>query len=375
MVEIKEINSKDRALFKKFVDFPNKLYKNCKHYVPYLFGDEINLLNEKKNVSFDECKAKFFLAFKDGEIVGRICGLIQMMSNKIHDEKAMRFTRFDAIDDAEVFKKLLGAVENFAKQEGMEFVHGPYGFNDLDREGYLTEGFDLRATFATNYNYEYYKRNLEKAGYKTENEWVEYHITIPDGIPDKIEKVSQIAEKRYNLRVINGMSKKDLKTKWMHNILDCYDECYSGLPGMVPLSAKLRKQMTEQYLLVINTRYMVVVVTPENEVVAFGLSFPSISKALNTSGGRLYPNVLIKLLREVKHPTGLELGIIGCKEKYRNTGALAMLLKQNILELQKDDIKVVESNPELVFNTNIQNLWKSFNRELVRHRETAKKTL
>lgn len=375
MIEIREIFPSDKRLFRKFVDFPNKLYKNCTHYVPCLFSDEINLLNPEKNVSFEECKARYFLAYKDGVIAGRICGLIQLKSNEIHNEKAMRFSRFDAIDDAEVFRALLAAVEKYAEEEGMELVHGPYGFNDMDREGYLFDGFDLDATFATYYNYPYYRKHFNEAGYTQENEWLEYRITIPDEVPEKVERVAQIAEKRYGLKVLNGLPKKELKEKWMHAILDCYDECYSVLPGTVPLSPKLRSQLADQFLLVINTRYLTLVVNEENEVAAFGLSFPTISKFLHKSGGRLYPGVLLKILREVKHPTGLELGIVGCREKYRMSGALAMILRQNIIELKKDGIREVESNPELVFNSNILNLWNPFERKLVRHRETVKKEL
>ncbi len=185
MIQIKEIDPSDRRLFKKFIEFPNDLYKGCSHYVPYLYGDEMSLLDPEKNASFDECKAKFFLAYKDGKIAGRICGLIQTKSNEIHGEKQVRFTRFDFIDDIEVARALLDAVEDFGRSEGMTEIHGPFGFNDMDKEGMLSYGFDRDVTMATLYNYDYYVPTLEKLGYKVKCEWLEFLIKVPAGKKEK----------------------------------------------------------------------------------------------------------------------------------------------------------------------------------------------
>lgn len=363
MIQVKEIDPRDKKLFKQFIEFPNKLYKGCSHYVPYLYGDELDLLDPKKNASFDECEAKYFLAYKDGEIVGRVAGLIQKMSNKVHNEKQVRFTRFDFIDDEEVARKLLEAVEDFGRSKGMTEVHGPFGFNDMDKEGMLSYGFDRDVTMATLYNYDYYVPTLEKLGYKVKCEWLEFRIQVPDKVPDKVERVAQIAEKHNKLRFLTMKSKKDLRKNWMKKILDCYDETYSVLPGTVPLSDKLRQQIADQFLIIMNLDFFPVIINEQDEVVAFGLCFPTVGKCIKKSGGHLYPSTLIKLLREVKHPTGIELGIIGVRENYRKSGAIAMILKSVNESLIRLGIDSVETNCELVDNAKIQTLFAGFDRE------------
>ena len=169
MVEIKVVDPTKKREFKPWVDFVNKLYEDCPHYIPYLFGDEMNLANPKKNVAFDECEARYFLAYKDGKIVGRVAGIIQHTSNEKENKKNMRLSRLDFVNDVEVVRALTQAVEDYAREKGMDTVHGPYGFNDMDREGFRTKGFDRDATFATNYNYDYYLPLLLQCGYEIEN--------------------------------------------------------------------------------------------------------------------------------------------------------------------------------------------------------------
>jgi hypothetical protein len=194
MVSIVEIKPDNKKLFKKFIEFPNKLYKDNPHYVPFLYGDELNLLNPEKNVSFEECEAKYFLAYENGEIQGRVCGLIQKMSNKIRNEKKIRFTRFDFVNNIDVVKALLNAVEAFGREKGMDTVVGPLGFNDMDKEGMLIEGFDRDVTMASMYNYDYYYPLIKQCGYDVECTWLEYRIKVPDTVPDKINRIAQIAK-------------------------------------------------------------------------------------------------------------------------------------------------------------------------------------
>lgn len=286
-----------------------------------------------------------------------------MMSNKVHNEKQIRFTRFDFIDDIEVARVLLEAVEDFGRSEEMTEIHGPFGFNDMDKEGMLSYGFDRDVTMATLYNYDYYVPTLEKLGYKVQCEWLEYRIKVPDKVPDKVVRVAQIAERHNKLRFLNEKSKKVLKKVWIDKILDCYDETYSVLPGTVPLSEKLRRQIADQFLVIMNLDYFPIVLNEQDEVVAFGLCFPLVSSCIKKSGGRLYPWVLLKMLKEVKNPTGIELGIIGVRENYRKSGALAMILKSINESLNRDEITEVETNCELVENSRIQTLFAAYERE------------
>lgn len=185
---------------REFVRFPLELYKNCDKYVPALFGDEMNLTNPKKNPMLAECEICCYLAKKDGKTAGRVAAILQKKYNEISGRKCIRFSRFDCIDDPDVAKALLDAVEKFGKERGMDTIHGPWGFNDQDREGLLTYGFDRRATYATNYNYEYYEKLVRGAGFSDESEWVEYDFTIPDSLDPRIEHVAGYIQKNSDCR-------------------------------------------------------------------------------------------------------------------------------------------------------------------------------
>lgn len=360
MITIKVLDPTDKKSFKDWVDFPNILYKDNPHYVPYLFGDEINLANPKKNVAFDECDAKYFLAYKDGKIAGRVAGIIQHTSNDKENVKRVRLSRLDFIEDVEVVRALTEAVENFGREMGMDTVHGPYGFSDLDREGMRVEGFDEDATFATNYNHPYYLPLLEQCGYEVENRWNEYRIYVPDVLPEKVLRVAEIAEKKYGLYVPEEKNLKVFIEKYLTQLFDVYDKAYSVLPGTMPISEKMRVQMKDQFKLVINKDYVAVVLNPEKEVVALALAFPSLTKVFKGTMGRLSLKTIMRLFKEKKHPTALEFAIIGALPGYDTKGAAALLLKNIHGKMKRDGIKTAESNPELITNLKMQSLWNVF---------------
>lgn len=360
MVTIKRLDPADKKLFKIWADFPNRLYKDNPHYVPYILSDELNLANPKKNVAFDECDARYFLAYKDGKVAGRVAGIIQHTSNAKENVKRVRLSRLDFIEDLEVVQALTKAVEDFGKEMGMDTVHGPYGFNDLDREALRSDGFDEDATFATNYNYSYYLPLLEQCGYEVENEWNEYRIYLPEVLPEKVTRVAEIAEKRYGLYIPHERNLNVFIKKYLTQLFDVYDKAYSVLPGTMPITPKMRVQLKNQFKLVINKNYVAVVLTPEKEVVALALAFPSLKKVFKGSGGRINFKTIFRLLKEKKHPTELEFAIIGALPGYDVKGAAALLLKDFHANMMKDGIKTAESNPELITNIKMQSLWGVF---------------
>lgn len=375
MVEIKMLDPKDKKSFKIWADFPNVLYKDNPHYVPYLLGDEVNLTNPKKNVAFDECDARYFLAYKDGKVAGRVGGLIQRTSNEKEGLKRIRLTRLDFINDLEVVQGLTKAVEDFGREMGMDTVHGPYGFNDMDREGMRYFGFDRDATFATNYNDDYYIPLLLQCGYEIENIWNEYKITVPDELPDKVVRVANIAEQRYGLHVPNEKNLNTFIKKYLDDLFMVYDEAYSKLPGTMPISPKMRVQLKNQFKLVINKDYVVVVLDKNEKVVGMAIIFPSLTKVFKGSMGRLSLKVIMRLLKERKHPTELEFAVIGVLPEYLRQGAAALIIKDIFTKMKRDGIKTAESNPELENNNNIQQLWGAFNPALHKKDATVIKKL
>ena len=375
MIEIIDITNKGKRIFKKFVDFPNELYKSSPYYVPYFFGDEVNLTNPKKNVAFDECEARYYLAYDNGKIVGRVAAILQHAANKKWQHKLVRFSRFDFVDDFEVAKKLLESVEEFAREKGMDAVHGPFGFNDLEREGLLIEGFDQDSTFIVNYNYDYYEKYVLACGYEIENIWNEYLIQVPQTLPDKIQRVAEISEKRYGLRISQTKTLKEFLKKYVDEFFKIYDEAYAVLPGTMPLTEKMRKQMLAQFKLVINHDFVKVVLDKDDNVVGVALCFPCIEEALKKSRGRINLPAIFRILKQVKKPKAVEFAIIGVRPGYESKGVAAVIMKEIYSSLVKIGMTEVESNPELQQNVKIQSLWSVFEKKQHKKRATYLKKI
>lgn len=358
MIEIKEVKTKkDKKLF---VDFPTKLYKKCQQYVHPLRMDEMNLFDKKKNVSYDDCDAVYYLALDEGKIVGRIAGIIQKSYNKKVEENRVRFSRFDCIDNQDVANALFSAVENWAKEKGMEIFHGPLGFNDLDREGLLIEGFEHLSTFEEQYNYDYYQKLIENYGFGKEVDWVEFKIYPPKELDPRICRLSDAVLKRYKLRLATGKRKSKFINHYKKEIFEVLDEAYGSLHGVVPYTERLRDQIISQFKLFIKMDFIVILVDENDSVVAFGFGIPSLSTAIQKSKGRLTPLALKRILSAVKNPKIIDFGLIGVRNQYQGKGLTAIILKHIIEKMKEINIEHCETNLNLEDNLKIQQTWKNF---------------
>lgn len=358
MIEIKEVKTKkDRKLF---IDYPTKLYRGVKQYVHPLRMSEFELFNPKKNVSFEDCEAVYYIAYKDGELVGRIAGIIQKLYNKKVNERRVRFTRFDCINDKEVAKALFDAVENWAKHNGMDIVHGPMGFNDLDREGMLIEGFDEVATFEEAYNFDYYKDLMEYCGYQKEVDWVEFNIKIPTTLDPKIDHLADMVQKRYKLSIAPKKSKRAFIKKYAKGIFHLLDEAYGPLYGVVPYTDKVRKQVIDQFNLFISLDFISLVVDENDDLIAFGFGIPSLSEVINKYEGKLNLKSLFKILGAVKHPKQLDLALIAVKPGWHSKGVPALIMREMIANFVRRGVETCETNLNLEHNVQIIQMWKHF---------------
>lgn len=371
MINIREVKGKKDI--KKFIELPLKMYKRCEYFVPPIYADEFKLISSGGNT--DIADSVFFLAEKDGKVVGRIQGIIQKQYNELHSEKRVRFTRFDAVDDEEVAKALFSAVEKWALARGMDTVCGPLGYSDLDREGLLIEGFEENSTFEEQYNYEYYGKLIESAGYGKEVDWLEFELRKPDVKNPMLERVAKRALEINKLHIADtNMPKRAYVEKYADSFFDCLDECYSKLYGTVPLNAEQRRELIEQFILIVNVKYAVFICDENDTVVAFGLCFPGIGDALKKSGGRLTPLTLIKLLRAAKKPKVVDLGLVAVRPKYQNTGVNAVLVNGIAEILCSGEVEKCETNLNLETNTQVMAQWKYFNaRHHKRRRSYIKK--
>lgn len=374
MIEIKEVKTKKDL--RLFASYPIELYKDCPYYVPSLRSDEVDTFNPKKNYSLKESKIKGFLCYKDGELVGRIAGLINYTHNDLSGEKYIRFSRFECIDDIEVFKALLGAVEKFGKENGMEIIHGPWGFNDTDREGMLTFGFDERSTYATNYYYPYFYQRMEELGFEDESKWVEFRFKIPNQVDERIAGLATKIKEKLGVRdVAETMSIRQIVSKYGDRLFDTLNEAYGHLDGYVPVVGKARKNVLDQFATIINTDYISVLVDKDEEVAAFGIVLPSIADALVKHRGRLFPTGFIGVLQSIKDPKELEMALIGVKQKYKNTGINSIVISRIFANVVNNGVEKIESNPMLEHNYSIQQQWKFADSEIVKRRQTYKKKI
>ncbi len=374
MIEIKEI--KTYCDVKRFAKYPIKLYKGCKYYVPSLRSDEMKTFNRKKNFSLEHCDVKGFLCFKDKKLVGRIIGIINRDANRLTGTKCVRFSRFECIDDIEVFKALLGAVEKYGKENGMDIIHGPWGFNDTDREGMLTYGFNERSTYATNYYYPYFCENMVKLGFEDESKWGEFNFKVPDKVPERIETLATMTLEKYGLTdVARTMNVKQILKKYGEGLFDTLNESYRKLDGFVPIDGAERKNMLDQFATIVNIRYVSFLVDKDDKVVAFGLCLPSIADALIKSKGKLFPFGFIRVLRSILKPQELEMGLMGVKDEYRNTGVNAIIISNVLKNIIEDGIENIQSNAMLETNLSIRQTWKFSEYEEIKKRQTYKKPI
>ena len=374
MVQIKEVKSKKDV--KTFINFPLKMYKNNPYFVPPLYMSEKELF-KKVNQFTSSCDTVYFLAYKDEKVVGRISGIIQRDANAKWKRKRVRFTRFDSIDDQEVADALFDAVEKWAKEKGMTQICGPLGFNDLEREGLLVEGFDKLATFEEQYNADYYEKLVVNHGFKTEVEWIENEILRPKSPEEtaKFKRISEMLMKKYKLSYVRVKNVPEFIKKYRNDFFRLVDETYSELYGTCPIRKEVEDSLLVGFKLLLRSDNVIGIQNEKGEMICIGLYFPSIAKAVQKSGGRLTPAAIVRVLRAIKNPKILDMGLIGVRKDYRNTGVPAMLLTIIADALNTGKYDHFETNLQLTTNLNIITLFQHFETTLHKRRRSYLKSL
>ena len=374
MVEIREVTTKRQL--RKYIAFPNQLYKAVPQYIPPMFGDEMADWDHDKNPAFSYCDAKCFLAYRDDEIVGRVGAIHSRLSNEKWDTNRTRFTQLDFIDDPEVSAALMGAVEEYAAGFGCTEVHGPLGFCDLDREGLLIEGFDRKGMFITYYNHPYYKEHLERLGYGKDVDWIEYLISVPydEKTTTHLQRLSDYVCRRSHLHVVELKSRRQIK-KYVKKVFELLNVAYAGLYSTVDLTDAQIKKYTDKFLPMINPDLVCFVTDDNDELIAFGVSAPSMANALKKSDGRLFPTGFIGILKSLKVNDTLDLFLIAVRPDYQKSGANAVLMNHVLKGCQKMGIKVAETGPQLELNDKILTQWKMFEKEQHKRRRCFIKTI
>ncbi len=364
------------ANLRKYVKFGIKLYKGNDFYVPPLVVDEIATLSPKKNPAFEHCEAQSFLAYRRGKIVGRITAIINHLVNEKTGKKEMRFGWLDYHYGEDIADALFKAVEDWGRERGCTSIVGPMGFSDMDHEGMLVEGFDEMGTMATIYNYPYYRDDMFRMGYVKDVDWVEYRMKVPDAIPEKYLRIADIVRRKYKLRNIKFTSRKKIKEQYGQALFELINEAYKDLYGYSQLSPKQIEYYINEYLGIIRLEDVSVVVDENDELVAVGISMPSLSKALRRARGRFLPLGWYHLLRAIRgHSDVVDLLLVAVKPEYQNKGVNALLFTDLIPGYIANGYKYAESNLELEGNESVQKQWEYFERRQHRRRRAWRKEL
>ena len=359
MVEVKTVSG--RRDIKKFVLFPLSLYKNHPCYVPDMVSSQINDLLEDKNPAFEYCKARSFLAYKDGKLSGRVTGILNTRANEKDGHNYLRFANFDFVDDAEVTNALYHALEDYARELGCEGIHGPQGFSDMDREGMLVEGFEYLSQFFTYYNYPYYPEHMDRLGFEKEIDWVEYRITVPTEVPRRMEMIVEAAKKKHNLHVADLSDKKNLP-KYIRDVFVLYNEAYQVLFGMVPLTPRQIDKYVSEFKPLISNRTSAFVYNDKDELLAFGVGSQSISKANQKSRGRMLPFGWARLLKALYGKNdSIDMFLIAVKPELKGAGLNLVVLENLLRKGIQNGVKYAETGPQLEDNANVQSMWRVFN--------------
>jgi hypothetical protein len=360
-IQIKRVETKKDL--KRFIEFHYDLYKGNPYDVPNLYSDEVNTLSKNKNAAFDFCEAEYYLALKEGKIVGRVAAIINHKANEKWKKKDVRFGWIDFIDDIEVSRALFEAVEEYGRKKGMNDIVGPLGFTDMDPEGMLTWGFDKLGTMATIYNYEYYPQHMEKlGGWKKDNDYVEYYLVVPEKSPEKYTKIAEMVEKRYNLHV-RKLTKKDIfQGGYGKKLFDLINLTYSDLYGFSELTDRQIDQYVKMYFPLADLNLVTVIEdgNKDNQLAGLGITIPSLSHALQKCRrGRLFPFGWWHLLRAIKfHKTdGVDLLLMGFLPEYRSKGANALLFADLIPRYVNYGFKWGETQVEMESNEGVQSQW------------------
>lgn len=362
---------------KKFVRYNYELYKDNPYAVPELYEDAMNTLRRDRNAAFEFCEADYFLALRDGKVVGRVAAIINHRANERCGIKAARFGWVDFIDDAGVVDALFATVEQWARERGMTELQGPLGFTDLDREGMLVEGFDRLGTMATIYNFPYYPQHMERMGFEKDADWVEFLIKVPEKNWEKAERLSAIITRKYNLRVVQCKSRSELAKRYGKALFSLVNECYAPLYGFSPLSDRQVEQLIKQYIPAIDLRLVSLIVDGNDNLVGLGVTLASLSIALQKAKGRLFPFGWFHLTKALffSRPKRLDFLLVAIKPEYQSKGVMALLFNDLMPRYIAMGFEDVETNPELETNNKVQAQWESFEKEQHKRRRAYKKAL
>ncbi len=372
MIKITQVTNPTQL--KQFVTFPFSLYKNCEYWVPPLINDEIETLDRVKNPVFANAEAEYYLAYQNGKIAGRIAVIVNNLEIKEQGKKKVRFGWFDVVDAIEVTKALLEKVYEKGRELHLEYAEGPVGFSNMEKAGILIEGYEEMNTMITWYHYPYYKEHFKQLGFETQATWVEYKLSIPPSIKEKVAKFSRIIKERYGLSVIQFKNKKEI-LPYVDEMFGLLNKTYNTLQTFVPIQQYQIDYYKEKYFSFIQPDYITCIKDEAGKLIAFSIVMPSFTKALKKANGRLFPFGWYHLWKAQRKNDRAAFYLIGIDPEYQGKGVTAIVFEEMQHLFNSKGIDKVETNPELEENTAVQLLWKDYEPQMHKKRSTFRKSL
>ena len=373
-IVIKE--AKTKAEYLAFVKFPYSLYKENPNWVPPLINDEIETIDPDLNPVYQNANASFFLAYQDEKIVGRIAAIVNWIEVKEIKKSKVRFGWFDVIDNINVTKSLIDCVIKFGKDHNLESVEGPLGFSNLDKAGLLIKGYEEQNTMITLYNHPYYSEHLKKLGFNEAAKWVEYEIKIDDfeSSPEKVKRFSKLIMERYNLTLLNFKNRKAI-IPYVDQMFELLDKTYNKLQSYVPIQDYQIENYKKRFLKFVNPDFIKCIIDQQGKLICFSITMPSFTEALKKVNGKLTLFNSIHILKAMYFNKRASFYLIGVRPDYQNKGITAIIFNEMQKLFNKQNINIVETNPELEENTAIQKLWKNYEHRLHKRRATFSKKI
>ena len=374
-IEIKPVRT--RAELRIFVNFPEKLYRHNPYYVPPLVFDQMDTLDQKRGAAQEFCDSELYLAYKDGELAGRVAAIVNHKANEQWDHKEVRFGWYDFIEDPEVAEALMDKVYAFGRKFKMESVVGPLGFTDFDPEGMLINGFDRISTMALIYNYPYYNDYLEQMGFDKDADWIEYRVTVPSVMPERWPRLEKIIMERANVH-LRPLTRKIVREEdYGHKVFHCINECYKDLYNFTYLPDHMAEKYLGFYLSILDLRYLSMVENEKGELIAFGITMPSIAKALQKSRGKFFPFGWWHLAKAMflKHDDTAEMLLVGVLPEYQNSGVNSLVFMDMFRKYNQFGVKYAETNAILETNLKNQGQFRDFEHECKKRRRSYIKKL
>lgn len=373
-IQVREVT--DKKGMDAFIHFPKVLYADVEQYVPDMDSDIRNMFKPKKNKSLEFSDIQAFLAYRDGEVVGRIAGIINHKANNIWNKKVVRFSLIEFIDDINVTRALLDSVIEWGRKHDMTVIQGPMGITDFDKEGMLIEDFELSGTFLEYWNPPYYKRHLEELGYEKEADWLHIRFQVPKDIPARYARVSNLTKEMFGLKVVKK-TKKDLFHGYGIKVFELLNAAYAPLFGFSPFSHEQIKEFLLKYVPLLNMKMLTFIENEKDELICVAITVADFSEGLKKSKGKVFPKGWYHLLKALKWKTSdkAELMIIGIRPDMQGLGINAMVFDHLIPIYNKLGIKWCETGQQLENNVRELSQWKPLHPQTVKRRRCWQKKI